>query len=84
MGPTVMMATVLFAVQKSTTVTSAAMANSPPLRLLTWRVMRLMMMSMPPFAFTTSSIPPASMVTIMSSDIPNIPSLKDFIHPNKS
>ena len=48
MGPVVMMAMVLLAVQRLAMLTRAAMLNSAPRLPLTWRVSREMMKSMPP------------------------------------
>ena len=71
--PVVIMAIVLFAVQRLARETSAAMLNSAPLLPLIREVIWAMRQSSPPAVRITSSIPPASIVTIMSSPIPAMP-----------
>ena len=83
-GPAVRMATVLLAVQRFTKQVRAAMPISPPLLLLMLRVNVLMMRSMPPLYRMISSMRPARMVTIMSSDMPIMPSFMAANQPNKS
>ncbi len=71
--PVVIMAIVLLAVQRLAAETRAAMLSSAPRFDLTRRVMPEVMKSSPPFVRITSSIPPASIVTIMRSAMPLIP-----------
>ena len=76
-----MMAIVLFAVHRLASATSPAMLNSAPLLPRILLVMPSTMKSSPPFILISSSIPPASMVTIMRSPIPLIPFPTDSMNP---
>ena len=71
--PVVMIAMVLLAVQKFASETSAAMLNSAPRLPFILAVIFDMSQSSPPAVRITSSIPPASIVTIMRSPIPAMP-----------
>ena len=71
--PTVSIATVLFAVHISTTLTNKPIDNSAPRLPCTWAVSFEMIKSMPPFSFMISSKPPAIMLIIISSPIPRMP-----------
>ena len=71
--PVVMMAMVLLAVQRFDRLTSPAMLNSAPLLPRIPPVSPEMMKSSPPFSRMISSIPPASIVTMIRSPIPAIP-----------
>ena len=73
MPPVVIIATVLFAVQRLDSDTRAAILSSAPLFPLILVVRPLTMKSNPPLARMISSIPPAIMVTMMRSPIPLIP-----------
>ena len=73
MPPVVIIAMVLFAVQKLASETSAAMLSSAPLLPFILRVIFSIRKSSPPATLITSSIPPASIVTIMRSPIPAMP-----------
>ena len=74
MSPVVRIAIVLLAVQKFDSPTSPAMLNSAPRLPLMPLVKPLMMKSIPPLCRISSSIPPESIVTMISSPIPAIPS----------
>ena len=73
MPPVVTMAIVLFAVHRFATLTSAAMHSSAPrlpcMRRVSFRITK----SIPPFQRISSSMPPASSVTIISSLMPMMP-----------
>ena len=84
MRPVVMMAIVLFAVHRFASDTRAAMLSSAPLFPLILRVSPLTMKSRPPLDLISSSIPPASMVTMMRSPIPLMPlpiDSRKLVHP---
>ncbi len=71
--PVVMIAIVLLAVHRFAIDTSAAILASAHLLLLIREVIAFMMQSRPPATRIISSIPPASIVTIISSPIPETP-----------
>ena len=71
--PVVMMAIVLLAVHRFANDTNAAMLSSAPLLPLILLVRPFTMKSSPPLTFISSSIPPASMVTMIRSPIPLMP-----------
>lgn len=74
MCPVVIMAIVLLAVHRLARATRPAMLSSAPRFPLILLVIPDTMKSSPPFARMISSIPPASIVTIMRSPIPLMPS----------
>ena len=80
-GPDIIRAMVLLAVQRLAMLTRAAILNSAP-RLPRIRLVRPeMMKSRPPLYLMISSMPPASIVTMTSSPIEPIPSPTDPSHP---
>lgn len=80
-APVVMIAIVLLAVHRLDRLTSPAMLSSAPLFPLILRVRPRVMKSRPPFTFMTSSIPPASRVTMIRSLIPPMPVPMASIQP---
>ena len=83
-GPTVTIATVLFAVQISTKLTKAAIPNSAPILLLKPLNPLFIIKSIPPLYFIISIVPAIKIDIIISSLIPPIPSAIAPKNPNIS
>ena len=73
-GPAITIATVLFAVQISTDEARTAIPNSAPLVLFTFDFITFSMACIPPFSFTSSTVPPIIIESTVISNIPETPS----------
>ena len=83
-GPAMIKAMVLLAVQRLAKLINAAMLPSAPLAERMREVSFRMIQSMPPLYRIISSIPPASKVTMISSPIFVMPSPIEAFHPQMS